>query len=192
MSKNDSYLKRNIPKIIITAIILAVLIYVAFFWGNTEIRKRLSIEYEAQVKKYSQEYGLDEYFVYAIICAESSFRADAQSSVGAKGLMQMMPETAKWLKEKYKMDIDENDLFDPDTNIRLGCQYIKYLNGRFDNDITLVLAAYNGGEGNVRKWLKSSIYSPDGKTLTNIPYKETANYVKKVSTYYDLYKKIYQ
>lgn len=191
MSK-ESYFKRNLPKIIITSIILAVLIYIAFFWGNTEIKKRLPIKYEAEVKKYSQIYGLDEYFVYSIICAESSFDNEAESSVGAKGLMQMMPETAKWLKEKYKLEVDPNDLFDPETNILLGCQYLKYLNERFDGDMNLVLAAYNGGEGNVRKWLKSTVYSPDGKTLTNIPYKETANYVKKVSTYYDLYKKVYQ
>ncbi len=190
MSKKG-YFARNLPKIIITAIILAVLIYVAFFWGNAEIKRRLPIKYEEYVIKYAKEYDLDENFVYAIICAESSFRADAQSSAGAKGLMQLMPQTAKWLKEKYHMDLDENNLFDPETNIHFGCQYLKYLNERFDNDMTLVLAAYNGGEGNVRKWLKSSIYSSDGKTLTNIPYKETANYVKKVSTYYELYQKIY-
>ncbi len=190
MSK--SYFKRNLPKIIITAIILAVLIYIAFFWGNTEIKKRLPIKYQAEVKKYSQMYGLDEYFVYAVICAESSFDNEAQSSVGAKGLMQIMPETAIWLKEKYKMEVDTDSLFEPDTNIHIGCQYLKYLNERFDNNPELVLAAYNGGEGNVRKWLSSSLYSPDGKTLTNIPYKETANYVKKVSTYYELYKKVYQ
>lgn len=187
-----SYFKRNIPKIIVTALILAVLIYVAFFWGSTEIKRRLPVKYEAEVKKYSAQYKLDEYLVYAVICAESSFESDAQSQVGAKGLMQIMPQTAQWLKEKYKLEMSVDNLFNPETNIHLGCLYLSYLNSRFDNDVSLVLAAYNGGEGNVRKWLKSTVYSPDGKTLTNIPYKETANYVKKVSTYYDLYKKIYQ
>ena len=137
-------------------------------------------------------YLFDEYFIYAIICAESGFDNEAQSQVGAKGLMQIMPETAKWLKEKYKLDIDIENLFDPETNIHLGCQYISYLSGRFNNDMTLVLAAYNGGEGNVRKWLNNSLYSSDGKSLQNIPYKETANYVKRVTTYYELYKDTYQ
>ncbi len=190
MSKK-SFLKRNFPKIIITALILAILLYITFIWGSTELRRRLPIKYEAEVKKYSQVYDLDEAFVFAIICAESSFDKDAQSEAGAKGLMQLMPSTAEWLVEKYKLEADPNMLFDADTNILLGCQYLSYLNGRFDNDLALVLAAYNGGEGNVKKWLTNELYSPDGKTLTNIPYKETANYVKKVSTYYDLYKELY-
>lgn len=190
MSKK-SFLKRNFPKIIITALILAILLYITFIWGSTEIRRRMPMKYEAEVKKYSQVYDLDEAFVFAIICAESSFDANAESDVGAKGLMQLMPSTAEWLVEKYKLEADPNMLFDADTNILLGCQYLSYLNGRFDNDLALVLAAYNGGEGNVKKWLTNELYSPDGKTLTNIPYKETANYVKKVSTYYDLYKELY-
>ena len=190
--KNKSYFMKNLPKIIITALILTVLVYIGFFWGNTEIKRRLPVKYEAEVKKYASMYNLDEYFVYAIICAESGFNNEAQSHVGAKGLMQIMPETANWLIQKYKLEVDTSDLFDPDTNIYLGCQYLSYLNSRFNNDPALVLAAYNGGEGNVRKWLNNSLYSDDGKTLTNIPYKETANYVKKVSTYYDLYKKVYQ
>lgn len=190
MSKT-SYLKRNIPKILITIGILVVLIYIAFFWSNTEIKKRLPIKYNEQVIKCARVYELDEYLVYSVICAESGFDKDAQSSVGAKGLMQLMPETAVWLKEKYSLEVDPENLFDPDTNIMLGCCYIKYLLGRFDNDVNLVLAAYNGGEGNVKKWLQDEKYSKDGKNLTYIPYEETRNYVKKVSTYYKLYKEIY-
>ncbi len=190
MSKK-SFFKRNFPKIIITALILAILLYATFFWGSTELRRRLPIKYEAEVKKYSQVYELDEAFVFAIICAESSFDANAESDAGARGLMQLMPSTAKWLVDKYKLEADPEMLFDADTNILLGCQYLSYLNSRFDNDKSLVLAAYNGGEGNVKKWLSNELYSPDGKTLTNIPYKETANYVEKVSTYYDLYKELY-
>lgn len=190
MSKK-SFFKRNFPKIIITALILAILLYGTFIWGSTELKRRLPIKYEAEVKKYSQVYDLDEALVFAIICAESSFDPEAESNVGAKGLMQLMPSTAQWLVEKYELEADPDMLFDADTNILLGCQYLSYLNSRFDNDRDLVLAAYNGGEGNVSKWLTNEIYSPDGKTLTNIPYKETANYVKKVSTYYDLYKEMY-
>jgi len=190
MSKKKVFL-RHLPHIIVTLVVLLALLAVAFIWGSTEIKRQLPIKYEAEVEKYSAEYGLDKYFVYAVICAESGFDKDAQSSAGAKGLMQIMPETAKWLKNKYKMDIDAENLFDAETNIHIGCQYLKYLSGRFNDDKDLILAAYNGGEGNVRKWLNNSLYSSDGKTLTKIPFKETANYVERVSTYYDLYKKIY-
>ena len=102
-----------------------------------------------------------------------------------------MPETAEWVNEKYKLNIDAENLFDAETNIKLGCFYISYLMERFDNEVPLVLAAYNGGEGNVKKWLGDTKYSKDGKTLYYIPYEETRNYVKKVSTYFELYKDIY-
>ena len=190
MSKK-SYLVRNIPKIIITSLLLAVLIYIAFFWSNSAIKKRLPIKYEEYVTKYSMEYNIDKYLVYSVICAESGFDKDAQSRVGAKGLMQLMPETASWLNDKYKLNLDTENLFDAQTNIRLGCCYLSYLMGRFDNEVLLVLAAYNGGEGNVKKWLNDDKYSKDGKTLYYIPYEETRNYVKKVSTYFKLYKDIY-
>lgn len=186
-----SYFKRNLPKILITILILAVLIYIAFFWSNTEIKKRLPIKYSEQVAKYARIYELDEYLVYSVICAESGFDKEAESSAGAKGLMQLMPDTASWLKDKYDLELDPENLFDPETNIMLGCCYLSYLMGRFDNNVDLVLAAYNGGEGNVKKWLSDEKYSSDGINLTHIPYEETRNYVKKVSTYFKLYKEIY-
>lgn len=191
MSKS-SYFKRALPKILITLVILGALIYVAFFWSNYEIKKRLPVKFEQEVKKYSAVYGLDEYFVYAVIAAESSFDPEAESPVGAKGLMQLMPSTAEWLIGKYKLEADSENLFDADNNILLGCCYLAYLNKCFDNNPQLVLAAYNGGEGNVRKWLQNELYSEDGKSLSAIPYKETANYVEKVSTYYEIYKDIYK
>lgn len=190
MSKT-SYLKRNIPKILITVGILVVLIYIAFVWSNTEIKRRLPMKYSEQVTKYSRIYELDEYLVYSVICAESGFNKDAVSSAGAKGLMQLMPDTALWLKDKYNIETDPENLFNPDTNIMLGCCYLSYLMDRFDNNTNLVLAAYNGGEGNVKKWLNDEKYSSDGINLTYIPYEETRNYVKKVSTYFKLYKEIY-
>lgn len=190
MSKKKFFI-RHLPAIIITFVILIVLISLVLIWGNHEIKRQLPIKYEAEVKKYATEYELDEYFVYAVICAESSFNCEAQSHAGAKGLMQLMPATAKDMKESYQLDVDPENLFDPETNIRLGCQYLRYLSDIYNGNTQLILAAYNGGLGNVDRWLKNPAYSSDGKTLTNIPFKETANYVEKVSTYYDLYKKIY-
>lgn len=185
-----SYFRRNWYKMLIIFVLLAVLCYVAFFWGNHVIKKRLPIKYESEVTAYAAKYDLDEKLVYAVICAESGFRADAVSSAGARGLMQLMPSTATWLVEKYGLEVDGENLFDPETNIQIGCCYLRYLYDKFEST-QLVLAAYNGGEGNVSKWLEKPEYSQDGKSLTKIPFKETANYVKKVSGYYELYKKLY-
>lgn len=188
MSERKSYFRRNMLKIIVMIVLLAVLLYVAFIWSNTEIKRRLPMKYEEYVTKYAQECGVDPYLVYAIISAESSFRPDAESSAGAVGLMQMMPATATWLTEKY--GLPEGELTDPETSIRLGCYMLRYLSGRFGDDKTCLLAAYNAGEGNVSQWLEK--YSPDGKTLTTIPYRETSNYVKKVTARYEIYQEIYE
>ncbi len=185
------YLKRNGIKMLITFLILAVLLYIAFFWSNSFIKKKLPLKYSEYVEKYSLEYSLDKYLVYSVISAESDFNEKAQSSAGAMGLMQLMPDTAKWINEKYNLSLDASNLFDAETNIHLGCCYLNYLSGRFNASVELIIAAYNGGEGNVAGWLKNEKYSNDGKTLSSIPYKETSNYLKKVLTRYEIYQKLY-
>lgn len=100
--------------------------------------------------------------VAAVVQTESSWRPTAKSGVGASGLMQLMPKTGKWMGAK--------NLMNPAENVRAGTKYLKYLNERFDGDPTMVLAAYNAGEGNVKRY---------GGVP---PFKETKNYVKKVST----------
>ncbi len=186
--KRASYLQRNTLKIIITVIILLALLYIAFVWSNTYIKGKLPTKYDEFVEKYADEYGVDKYLVYAVISVESDFDKDAVSSVGACGLMQIMPETAEWMNEKYSLGMENIDLFSPETNIRIGCRYLSYLTERFGNT-ELAVTAYNGGEGNVSEWLKK--YSFDGKTLLNVPYKETANYIKKVNARYEIYSKLY-
>lgn len=174
-------------RIIVMILLLVMLLYVAFVWSNTEIKRRLPIKYEEYVTKYAEECGVDPYLVYAIISAESSFRPTVESSAGAVGLMQMMPKTAQWLTEKY--DLPAGELTDPETSIRLGCYMLQYLSGKFGDDRTCLLAAYNAGEGNVAQWLEK--YSDDGKTLTTIPFRETSNYVKKVTARYEIYQDVY-
>ncbi len=106
------------------------------------------------------------------------------------GTMQLMPDTGAWLAGKLDMEnFDADDLFDPATNIRLGCYYLSYLEERLE-DRELVLAAYNAGMGNVRKWLQDERYS-DGVQLLSIPIKETENYVEKTLRTYEKYEELY-
>ena len=142
------------------------------------------------VLKYAKLYDLEEDFLFALIYAESEFKVDAISSKGAQGLMQLMPSTAKFIAKKcgYKGQID---LFSVDCNLTLGCEYIKYLQTKFSDERSL-LCAYNAGEGVVSEWLKNAKYSLDGKTLTTIPYKETKNYLRKISFYKLKYKRYLQ
>ena len=101
--------------------------------------------------------------VAAVVQAESRFKPNARSPVGAVGLMQLMPRTGRWMGAR--------DLTNPTQNIQAGTKYLKYLNERFKGNETKVIAAYNAGEGNVRKFGGIP------------PFKETRNYVKKVRNY---------
>lgn len=156
------------------------------------IRQIFPIKYSNYVEKYSEEYGLNKNLVYSIIRAESSFNPKAVSHRNAKGLMQIMDSTGEWAAEKIKIkDFESSMLFNPETNIRIGCWYISKLINQYDQNVELALSAYNAGSGNVAKWLKDTDISSNGITLDRIPFKETEDYVKKIKRYNYIYKKLY-
>ena len=139
------------------------------------------------INKYSEEYNLEPALVCAVIKTESSFNENAESSKGARGLMQLMPATIDWAVTKIPIEnFSYMDIEKPDVNIKIGCWILNFLNKEL-KDEKLTIAAYNAGIGNVQKWLENSDYSLDGENLHSIPYGETAKYVEKV----ELYKKIY-
>jgi soluble lytic murein transglycosylase len=136
--------------------------------------------------------GIDPYLIASIIREESYYNEHAKSKTGATGLMQLMPLTASYMISKLNDEVNDlADLEDPRTNMYLGCNYLKYLQERFNNDL-LVVAAYNGGEGSVNKWLKTYNTEDWDEFIEEIPFDETRNYVKKVFRTYHMYKKIYE
>ncbi len=140
-------------------------------------------------KKYGEMYKIDPRFVLAIIQTESDFRPGIVSISGAVGLMQIMESTyVSDIKANQGFEEDFEDLFDPEFNIRCGTYYLHWLDDRVDGYEQLA-AAYNGGIGNVRKWLADPKYSVDGQTLIveNIPFDQTKRYVQKVMTHYAEY-----
>ena len=147
------------------------------------------LEYEETITEYANENGLDIYYVMAVIKAESNYDPKAHSGK-ARGLMQITDDTAGWLAGKMGIKLDETKLEDPETNIKMGCYYLKYLSELY-SDRDVVSAAYNAGMGNVSKWLGDSQHSADGKTLRDIPFEETRNYVQKVNKYEAVYRKLY-
>ena len=150
------------------------------------------IEYENYILEYSAKYNVDPYLVTAVISNESKFNERALSSKGAYGLMQIMPDTGEWISKYVGIKTFSYDiLYNPEVNIKMGCWYINNLSKEFNGELDLVLAAYNGGRGNVNKWLANIEYSKDGKKLDKIPFKETDNYIKKVKLSYKIYKLLY-
>lgn len=149
------------------------------------------IEHYDVIKKYSEEYGLDPALVCAVINTESGFDADAQSSKGAKGLMQLMDDTANWIAPQIPIEnFNVFRLKEPELNIQLGCWYLSYLEKRYNGNLTLIVAAYNAGAGNIEKWLDNENYSNDGETLSHIPYRETNNYVIKIKINCFIYRQL--
>lgn len=147
------------------------------------------VRYAQFINKYSGEYGLDRYLVMGVIKAESNYIHDAHSGV-ARGLMQITDDTAVWIAGKLNMEFSSDDLDDPETNIKMGCYYLSYLIEHYEN-VDVALAAYNGGMGNVNKWLSNGEYSDDRKTLKKIPFPETDEYVKRVRRYQQVYEQEY-
>lgn len=183
-------------------IIIAVLLFLVFgaimgIKGYESVKydylkNAYPLKYTEYVEKYSEEYGIDKYVIYSVIKTESGFNPEAVSSVGARGLMQIMEETFDWIK--YRLgDGDEvtyEDMFDPETNIRYGVYLYDYLFEYF-GDRDLASAAYNSGIGTVSEWLSDPEYSDDGETLKRIPSKTAQHYVNKINNAYNLYLELY-
>lgn len=181
--------KRFYTAITITALILISVIVALIIPPVT--KAVYPLKYERHIISHSKEYGLDPYLIMGIISAESQFEADAVSHKDALGLMQIKEETAKWCIEHFELDADVDDIYEPDTNILIGCAYIDYLIDMFEGHTDVAIAAYNAGQGNVKKWLDDNRYSDDGKQLKKIPFDETENYVKKVRNREKIYRDLY-
>ena len=183
---------KTVSFILVICISVVLGIAINEVWSYAE-RKTHPLEYSEIVSKYSLEYGVPESVIYATIKTESGFDNEAVSSAGAIGLMQMMPSTFEWLASEEHLDepLTIDDLKDPEISIKYGTYYLAYLGRKFDHNPRTVAAAYNAGEGRVATWLSSHEYSDMKGNLTDIPYKETRSYVKKINDAIDMYKKLY-
>lgn len=185
--------KNNTLPLVITIIVIAAMIVGlgGYYVYTIYIERSHPLEYKAYVEKYSKEYNVDKYLVYAVIKTESGFNKDALSSVGARGLMQIMEDTFDWIK--FRMGDTETAFFDmyvAETNIKYGCWFLGYLTEEFGN-VEAVAAAYHAGRTRVHEWLDNKEYSKDGVHLDEIPSSDTAHYVSKITKAMDTYIKIY-
>ena len=182
-------MKRTLIILLIICVILAI--FSIFNIPNKILKQIYKKEYSQYVEKYSEEYNVDKYLVFAIIKAESNFEPTAVSHKEAKGLMQLMYPTAEDVAKKVNVDLNEENVLTPEININLGTKYISMLMQKYEN-INLALAAYNAGSGNVDNWIQDGTLKDDGSNIENIPYTETNNYVRKILRDYEIYQKLYK
>lgn len=172
-----------------------LIVFAAYAGFNSDwFQKRYVYPYPYQdlVYRYALENELDPLLVAGVIRVESKFVPQARSPKGAIGLMQLMPETAEWIAEQMNFPgFELEDLQNPEVNIRFGTWYLASLHKEFQGNEVLMLAAYNGGRGNVKQWMQRYGWSMDFQAFHQIPFKETREYVGRVlhdkQRYQDLY-----
>jgi len=187
------------------AFVLALLLVIVFMYADAIGRWMYPIHYKDEIVATAKMYDLNPFWITAIIRVESNYRPNSVSSSGAAGIMQIMPDTARWIAESSDefSDTSPELLTVPTINIRMGAWYIRYLHDHFagffadrmigdERDrLAVIAASYNAGQGAVQNWLTSGRW--DGRLLNSrkIPYDETRHYVERVDYYYQKYKNLY-
>ncbi len=144
-----------------------------------DLEQRFPMPFREEVVATARETGLDPAYVYGLIRQESRFVMDARSSVGASGLMQLMPATARWTAKKIGLPFTPTMITDRSVNLKLGTSYLKLVLDDFGGSQALAAAAYNAGPSRPRRWREGALVEP-AIWAENIPFAETRDYVKKV------------
>lgn len=177
---------------VIGYILLAILLVIVLSYGIIAYQtSRTKIDYQDEITEVSEEFNIDPLLTASIVKVESDFDNNAQSHQGAQGLIQLLDDTARHSAEVIDMDYYPEKLNDIDYNLKLGVGYYNYLIKYYNNQ-KLALAAYNGGVGNVDKWIKEGILDKENPDISKIPFEETRQYVTKVESTYDVYKTFYK
>ena len=152
----------------------------------------LPLRHEDIIRQQAADKGLDPSLIAGVIYVESRFR-DQTSHAGAKGLMQILPSTADYIARKSGgTAFEQGDLATPQINIAYGSWYLRYLLQKYHGNELLSLAAYNAGEGKVDEWVSGALASGDRFRVEAIPFTETRNYVDRVLTARDDYRREYR
>jgi soluble lytic murein transglycosylase len=146
---------------------------------EVDMAQRFPMPYRKDVVAQAREIGIDPAYIYGLIRQESRFIVDARSHVGASGLMQIMPTTARWTAKKIGLDYKPAMIADREVNLKLGTAYLKLVLDDFQGSQAMAAAAYNAGPGRPRRWREGAMVEP-AVWAENIPFAETRDYVKKV------------
>lgn len=158
-------------------------------WNDLSVR--FPTPHKTPVMQSADKHGVDPSWVYGVIRRESAFSHDIQSSAGAIGLMQLMPQTAKYIGRKIGIrKTPKSVLTQPKTNIELGSAYLAYLHKKYDGNKVLATASYNAGPKRVNTWIPKDHSLPADQWVDSIPFTETRAYVKAVLEYSTIFKSL--
>jgi soluble lytic murein transglycosylase len=149
------------------------------------------LEYADSILAHARSAGVPPNLVAGIIRQESAFDPRATSPVGARGLMQLMPATAREVSGKVGVPYRPDELYDPDLSVRLGSTYFRELLDRFDGNVELALAGYNGGPNRIQRLWKESGEAELDDFLETLDLDESRNYVKRILVLADSYRQLY-
>lgn len=179
-------------KILVSIIFIVVVSYGVYNTDWFQKKYIYPFPYQDIVYQYAMEKELDPFLVAGVMKVESKFNAQARSPKGALGLMQMMPETAIWVAEQMEdSNFSINQLEDAEVSIRMGTWYLASLKKEFKGNQVLMLAAYNGGRGNVKQWMGRYDWTMSFDEIDKIPFRETKEYVDKVLYSKKRYQELY-
>ena len=185
--------RRTLLTIFASALVVLIALgaWALFGRGRMDL-SRYPMTYAPEIRAAAAEFSLDPAYVASVVLAESSFDAEAVSSAGAIGLMQIMPATGEWIAGKLEDEpFDVQRLYQPEVNLRYGCWYLRFLLDRYDEDMYTASTAYHQGQGRVDQWLEDPQYSEDGRTLTAISSAVTDTYVNRIMESYAHYQELY-
>lgn len=185
---------RNPPHAVVIVVILAIAVGLGFLgdavWTAVE-RAMHPRRYADLVSAASAQYGVPEAVLYGVMKSESGFDTGAVSRAGAVGLMQIMPETFRWVTDEMLFEhLEDGMMYDPETSIRYGAWLLARYYARYGN-WQCALAAYNAGPGRVDSWLSDEKYADGEGGLKKIPFKETRQYVGRVTRAADAYRRLW-
>lgn len=173
----------------LAAVIFCVALGMFLFGYMPYIFKRDTYQkmYTDEVTKYSEQFGIDESFVYAVIKIESNFDQYAHSNAGAIGLMQIIEDSFNWVSGKLgEDDIEFEDMYIPDNSIRYGCYMLSYLYNKYES-YELAAAAYHSGMTTVDSWIENGTVDPFEPDVDCFIGDNTRHYVKKIMRAFDKY-----
>lgn len=156
------------------------------------LRQVFPVKHMDPIAAAAVRHDLEPLFVASVVKVESGFDERALSSKGARGLMQVMPDTGAWAAQQLNVSpYDVDMLYDPETNLHIGTWYLRELHDVFDGNVVAALAAYNAGMTRVRQWLDEGRWDGLEETLDEVPFEETRTYVRRVLTTNDIFDWLY-